>query len=71
MSDYTTPIPTLVQGKSSLYNVSDPLIRRLRLEDPYGRPIEDLGRIFQGKEVVIFYVGSTHGNGKSHSREVH
>jgi hypothetical protein len=64
MANTVIPIPTLVQGKSSLYNHSDPLIRRLRLEDPYGRPIDNLKEVFQGKEVAIFYVGSMHGNGK-------
>ena len=64
MANTVVPIPTLVQGKSSLYNHSDPLIRRLRLEDPYGRPIDSLREVFLGKEVVIFYIGSMHGNGK-------
>ncbi|KAG7571320.1 hypothetical protein FFLO_00672 [Filobasidium floriforme] len=62
MANTVVPIPTLVQGKSSLYNHSDPLIRRLRLEDPYGRPIDSLREVFLGKEVVIFYIGSMHGN---------
>jgi hypothetical protein len=64
MSNSITPIPTLVQGKSSLYNHTDPLIRRLRLEDPYGRPIENLREVFLGKEIIIFYAGSYQGNGK-------
>jgi hypothetical protein len=63
MSDGITPIPTPVQGKSSLYTHPDPLLRRLRLEDPYGRPIETLKRDLAGKEVIIFYVGSVHGSG--------
>ena len=68
MSNTIAPIPTLV--KSSLYDHADPLLRRLRLEDPYGRPIDNLKDVFLGKEILIFYVGSMHGNGTQTIRDL-
>ncbi|KAJ9112400.1 hypothetical protein QFC20_002187 [Naganishia adeliensis] len=55
-------IPTLVAEKPTLYKTTDPLLKRLRLEDPYGRPIDTIAKDFEGKEVIIFFVGSAHGD---------
>ncbi|KAJ9126761.1 hypothetical protein QFC24_001792 [Naganishia onofrii] len=58
----TTTIPPLVKAKPSLYETTDPLLKRLRLEDPYGRPIDTIAKDFEGKELVIFFIGSAYGD---------
>ncbi|KAJ9124330.1 hypothetical protein QFC22_001130 [Naganishia vaughanmartiniae] len=55
-------IPPLVKAKPTLYKTTDPLLKRLRLEDPYGRPIDTIAKDFEGKELVIFFIGSAHGD---------
>jgi hypothetical protein len=55
-------IPHDLLGQSSLYNHSDPLLRRLRLDDSSGGSITDLDKAFKGKEVVVLYAGSEHGS---------
>lgn len=40
-----------------LYSHRDPLLRRLRLRDPYGKPV-DLDREFKEAKVVLFFFGS-------------
>lgn len=60
----TTIIPPLVKAKPTLYKTTDPLLKRLRLEDPYGRPIDTIAKDFEGKELVIFLIGSAYGDGK-------
>lgn len=57
-------IPSLVAEKPTLYRTTDPLLKRLRLEDPYGRPIDTIAKDFEGKEIIIFFVGSAHGDGE-------
>lgn len=57
-------IPTLVAAKPTLYKTTDPLLKRLRLEDPYGRPIDTVAKDFEGKEIIIFFIGSAHGDGE-------
>jgi hypothetical protein len=63
-------IPSLVAEKATLYRTTDPLLKRLRLEDPYGRPIDTIAKDFEGKEVIIFFVGSAHGDGESGFRAI-
>ena len=62
-----TQIPPLVAEKPTLYKTKDPLLKRLRLEDPYGRPVETIAKDFEGKEIIIFFVGSAFGDGESSS----
>ncbi|KAL1406023.1 hypothetical protein Q8F55_007706 [Vanrija albida] len=65
-------IPADLIGSSGLYNVGDPLLRRLRLEDQHGAPLTDLARAFDEVEVVILYAGSAQGsnNLRSFHREL-
>ncbi|ODN74590.1 hypothetical protein L202_06949 [Cryptococcus amylolentus CBS 6039] len=51
-------IPVDLVGQSSLYNVPDPILRRLRLEDQHGQTIKDLDKYFAEKEVLVFYAGA-------------
>lgn len=60
-----TQIPPLVAEKPTIYKTHDPLLKRLRLEDPYGRPIDTIAKDFEDKEIIIFFVGSAHGDGES------
>lgn len=55
-------IPPLVAEKPTIYKTKDPLLKRLRLEDPYGRPIDTIAKDFEGKEIIIFFVGSAFGD---------
>ncbi|WVQ93269.1 hypothetical protein IAU59_000335 [Kwoniella sp. CBS 9459] len=54
-------IPHDLIGQSGLYNVPDPLLRRLRIEEPSGKSIENLDKYFKEKEVLILYAGSEYG----------
>ncbi|TYJ54066.1 hypothetical protein B9479_005252 [Cryptococcus floricola] len=54
-------IPVDLVGQSSLYNVPDPILRRLRLEDQHGQTIKDLDKYFAEKEVLVFYAGAVYG----------
>ncbi|WWC64084.1 uncharacterized protein I303_106691 [Kwoniella dejecticola CBS 10117] len=54
-------IPPDLVGQSGLYNSPDPLIRRLRLEDPSGKSITNISKYFAEKEVLILYAGSEYG----------
>ncbi|OCF35512.1 hypothetical protein I316_02564 [Kwoniella heveanensis BCC8398] len=54
-------IPHDLIGQSGLYNVPDPLLRRLRIEEPSGKSIENLDKYFKDKEVLILYAGSEYG----------
>ncbi|KAK8843362.1 hypothetical protein IAR55_007019 [Kwoniella newhampshirensis] len=53
--------PQDLLGQSGLYNVPDPLLRRLRLEEPTGSPITDLEKYFRDKEVLVLYGGAEYG----------
>lgn len=55
-------MPSDVKGMASLYTHTDPLAKRLRLEDPYGRPIDDARRAFLDKDLLVFFVGSAFGD---------
>ncbi|UOH82020.1 hypothetical protein LQV05_004702 [Cryptococcus neoformans] len=55
------PVPVDLIGQSGLYNVPDPLLRRLRLEDAHGLPIKNLDKYFAEKEVMVLYAGSEYG----------
>ncbi|WVQ75482.1 hypothetical protein IAR50_005107 [Cryptococcus sp. DSM 104548] len=59
----STPVevPVDLAGQSSLYNVPDPILRRLRLEDQHGQSIKDLDKYFAEKEVLVFYAGAVYG----------
>ncbi|WVF65607.1 hypothetical protein IAT40_000337 [Kwoniella sp. CBS 6097] len=54
-------IPHDLVGQSGLYNVPDPLLRRLRIDEPSGKSIENLDKYFKEKEVLILYAGSEYG----------
>ncbi|KAK4687984.1 hypothetical protein P7C73_g2127, partial [Tremellales sp. Uapishka_1] len=54
-------LPQDLIGSSGLYNVPDPLLRRLRLEDASGSPINDLERYFKDKQVLVLYAGAEYG----------
>ncbi|WVR09115.1 hypothetical protein IAU60_006177 [Kwoniella sp. DSM 27419] len=54
-------IPPDLVGQSGLYNVPDPLLRRLRLEEPSGRDITNLEKYFAEKDVLVLYAGSEFG----------
>lgn len=58
------PIPPLLLAKPSIYTHSDPLLKRLRLEDAQGQPIENIRREFERKQVVVFFIGSVEGSGE-------
>ncbi|WOO83501.1 uncharacterized protein LOC62_05G007021 [Vanrija pseudolonga] len=68
----THELPADLIGQAGLYNVGDPLLRRLRLEDQHGAPLTDLSKAFHGAEVVILYAGSAQGsnNLRSFHREL-
>ncbi|WWD21118.1 hypothetical protein CI109_105599 [Kwoniella shandongensis] len=53
--------PQDLLGQSGLYNVPDPLLRRLRLEEPSGQSITDLDKYFRDKEVLVLYAGAEYG----------
>ncbi|WVQ90010.1 hypothetical protein IAS59_003786 [Cryptococcus gattii] len=55
------PVPVDLIGQSGLYNVPDPLLRRLRLEDAQGIAIKNLDKYFAEKEVLVLYAGSEYG----------
>ncbi|WWC73156.1 uncharacterized protein I206_107122 [Kwoniella pini CBS 10737] len=57
----STEIPPDLVGQSGLYNSPDPLLRRLRLEEPSGKSINNLSKYFADKEVLILYAGSEYG----------
>ncbi|WVQ81509.1 hypothetical protein IAT38_003633 [Cryptococcus sp. DSM 104549] len=54
-------VPEDLVGQSALYNVPDPLLRRLRLEDQFGAAIKDLDKYFAEKEVLVLYAGAEFG----------
>ncbi|WVN87795.1 uncharacterized protein L203_102990 [Cryptococcus depauperatus CBS 7841] len=54
-------VPVDLVGQSALYNVPDPLLRRLRLQDAQGQDIKDLDKFFAEKEVLVLYAGSEYG----------
>ncbi|RSH80497.1 uncharacterized protein EHS24_009077 [Apiotrichum porosum] len=54
-------VPADLIGSSGLYNSTDPLLRRLRLEDQQGSPITDVAKTFKDVEVLIIYAGSAEG----------
>ncbi|WWC91269.1 uncharacterized protein L201_006212 [Kwoniella dendrophila CBS 6074] len=54
-------IPPDLVGQSGLYNSPDPLLRRLRLETPEGKSINNLSKYFAEKEVLVLYAGSEFG----------
>ncbi|KAK6904371.1 hypothetical protein I203_105183 [Kwoniella mangroviensis CBS 8507] len=54
-------IPPDLVGQSGLYNSADPLLRRIRLEEPSGKSIDDVEKHFEGKEVLVLYAGSEYG----------
>ncbi|EIW67020.1 hypothetical protein TREMEDRAFT_69944 [Tremella mesenterica DSM 1558] len=55
-------LPSDLIGQSGLYNLPDPLLRRLRLEDTTGVSISDLEKYFRYKDLLIFYAGSEQGS---------
>nr|ODO03939.1 hypothetical protein L204_00280 [Cryptococcus depauperatus CBS 7855] len=57
-------VPVDLVGQSALYNVPDPLLRRLRLQDAQGQDIKDLDKFFAEKEVLVLYAGSEYGASK-------
>lgn len=67
--DDHTRIPMDLRGLPSLYTHPDPLVKRLRLDDPYGRPIDNARKAFDGKELVVFFVGSEYGD--TNLKELH
>lgn len=69
LEDDHSRIPMELRNLTSLYTHHDPLIKRLRLDDPYGRPIDNIGKAFEGKEVVVFFVGSEFGD--NNLKELH
>ncbi|RXK35601.1 hypothetical protein M231_07131 [Tremella mesenterica] len=65
----TVELPPDLIGQSGLYNLADPLLRRLRLEDTTGVSISDLEKYFRYKDLLIFYAGSEQGS--NNLRDLH
>ncbi len=46
-----------------VYTHTDPLLKRLRFQDPHGQPVTNIKRAFLDKKVLIIFIGSLHGDG--------
>ncbi|CDZ97382.1 Thioredoxin-like fold [Phaffia rhodozyma] len=52
-------IPDDLVHNQAVYTHPDPLLRRIRLENPKGQPIHDIKSYFAGKKIIVFYFGSS------------
>ncbi|KAL7415923.1 hypothetical protein BDY24DRAFT_380526 [Mrakia frigida] len=62
-------VPEDLHHQPAIYHHPDPILRRLRLEDPQGVPIPDLKSYFRDIKVVCFYFGGIYG--EASLREFH